>query len=515
MNSPSQAAARLGWAALLVMAVAATWPFWADLPLRPFETDDVIWVARSATDQPGWAQWLVLKPHFIGYRPLTAISFTVDWWLSGGAFNAPLYHATDLALYAGTGLLLYPLFRALFPELPRWGGVLAVLVFMLHPAGGEVVPWFSRRSYVMATGASVLAIWFGARGRPVAASAAMAAGMLCNEVAFLVAPVLLVQGVQRDGWGSLRRAALVVVATASLVFLLRYGIVGKIGGYSVISHSSERMVGVLSEAVHYLFTPTLSPRASTPVWLGLALAAAGFYLARSVRLPGARVAWVWLVASLMLIGATQTWFFRLAYPVVAPLAIVVAAVAASTRSWMLAIPQLLFLGWVTSQSPVVRGVAPEAIAARREADARLAKLEVALAQVSGGADVLLVSPYRTQTDGNPYWKSGNRWKSKYLPLWGNFVTRHTTVKVHSLALVRVREKRRQLLPWFDPGPPALVFPRRTEVYLWPARSEDHRVLKTDEVLPLDTMNLTPDRAVWLYYVDPFPGGLVPLRAEGG
>ena len=49
-----------------------------------------------------------------------------------------------------------------------------------------------------------------------------------------------------------------------------------------------------------------------------------------------------------------------AYPMAAPLALLVGAVAASTRPGILWLPQILLVGWIGWQSPVFRGV-PEAV----------------------------------------------------------------------------------------------------------------------------------------------------------
>ncbi len=501
---------RGAFAARIAAIALSTWPYWAELSLRPCETDDVLWVARSATSNPDWFNWLLRESHFVGYRPVPAASFVLDWVLSGGAFVAPVYHATDLLLHVLTAALVLPLYRALFPELPAWGGVLATLVFVAHPGVAEVLPWFSRRSYVLATLAGAGSVWFAARDRPVASAVALAAALLSNEVAFLVPGVLLLLAWSRRGAAGVRGAwAVPVVAVA--VFVARYGIVGRVGGYEFSDRGPARIVGVMREAIAYLWAPTHTAQAATDVAVAGGGVIAVYYLARAVRLPGGRVAVAWLAASVLLIGATQTWFFRLTYPMLIPLAVLVGAVAASTRGLVAALPQVALLGWLLAQSPVGRGAPPAGLLHRREVDARMAALEEVLAPGLGATDLLLVTPYSPVADANPYWNGGSRWSGKYLRMWGLFQVRGTRTDVRQLALVRVRASGAPPAPRVvTDSEPAVLFPTGAELYVWPEVKEDHRTLAEDLLVPLSEMKIKPQRGALIYFVPPLEGGVVPL-----
>lgn len=498
-------------AAAALVVLASTWPLWTDLGLRPCETDDVLWVARTATSNPDWFSWVFRQSHFVGYRPVPAVSFLLDWVLSGSRFVAPVYHGTDLLLHACTVAAVYPLFRALFPTLPRWGGALATAVFAAHPAVTEVVPWLSRRSYVLGTLASALSLWCAARGRTTLSTAAFAAAVLSNETAFLAGPVLLALAATQAGVRGLRRAWAVPVVAVG-VFVTRLGIVGKVGGYTFDDRGPARILGVMREALAYLWVPTHAPEAASTAGFLAAAAAGLFYLIQGIRLPGGRLACLWLAGSVLLIGATQTWFYRLSYPMLLPLGLLVGAVAASTRSVWAALPQVGLLAWLLGQSPLLRGPPAAALQARVEADARLAGLEAVLAPGLGPTDLLLVTPYTVDPDVNPWWNSGSRWKGKHLRAWGLFQARGTRTDVRQLALVRLRRTGVQptpLVPTDDPT--RVVFPKGTELYLWPEVKEDRRVLTEPVEVPRSEMKIRRKRAAMIYFVPPLAGGVVRLE----
>ena len=51
---------------------------------RPMTADAVLWIARGAPLAPDWREWVFASRHFnVGYRPVTALSYTFDWWIGG------------------------------------------------------------------------------------------------------------------------------------------------------------------------------------------------------------------------------------------------------------------------------------------------------------------------------------------------------------------------------------------------------------------------------------------------
>jgi tetratricopeptide (TPR) repeat protein len=143
------------------------------------------------------------------YRPLTTLSYAVEWRLWGA--QPQLFHVTNLLLHLGVCGLVFGLARA--AGAPAASAALAALLFGLFPRSTESVAWISGRTDVLAALGS-LAGWRlhrsepGRLGRRAAAAACIALGLLCKEVA-VAGAVAIAAGEWvrwRDGSSDVRRA---------------------------------------------------------------------------------------------------------------------------------------------------------------------------------------------------------------------------------------------------------------------------------------------------------------------
>jgi len=80
------------------------------------------------------------------YRPFTALTFAVDWTLSGG--NPHWFHAVNVLLHAGVTALVFLLARSLLPLFPAGA---AAALFAVHPVHVEAVASVVGRAEVLAT----------------------------------------------------------------------------------------------------------------------------------------------------------------------------------------------------------------------------------------------------------------------------------------------------------------------------------------------------------------------------
>lgn len=82
------------------------------------------------------------------YHPLTWLSWMLDFAIAGGP-NPRVFHATNLALHALHGVLLFCLFRSLLRRMglntPDWIIVAALLPYLVHPLRVESVAWITER----------------------------------------------------------------------------------------------------------------------------------------------------------------------------------------------------------------------------------------------------------------------------------------------------------------------------------------------------------------------------------
>lgn len=136
----------------------------------------------------GW--WALFTHGFAGtgfYRPLMAVSLSVDAWLGG---SVALFHAVNLAWHAAAAVSTAVAAEAL--GLSRRGALIAGALFAVHPAASLVAGVIAFRSESMLAVALLVLVAAHVRQRPVVAAAALLFGGLTKETALVVGPLLVV-----------------------------------------------------------------------------------------------------------------------------------------------------------------------------------------------------------------------------------------------------------------------------------------------------------------------------------
>jgi len=134
-----------------------------------------------------------------GYRPLTTLSYAINYAISGA--HPAAYHATNMLLHALVGIFVFLLLRRLSGA--EWPAMLAALLFVAHPIDTEAVATVFGRAEILAALAVLVALYAdvgsydrepGGRRRLARAVTvgALAAGLLSKENAVTAIPVLAV-----------------------------------------------------------------------------------------------------------------------------------------------------------------------------------------------------------------------------------------------------------------------------------------------------------------------------------
>src|SRR5262245_48036985 len=146
------------------------------------------------TTSAGWHHALA-EPHFVSYRPLTALSYGVDRLISG--LDPAAFQRTDLVLHLLNVLLAYVVASAL---LGARLGMLAALVMAVHPVTVDVVPVLARRGDLLVTLFSLASLWLALARRPWLAGLCAALAVAGQDVG--VGPPARLGGVEaaRGGW---------------------------------------------------------------------------------------------------------------------------------------------------------------------------------------------------------------------------------------------------------------------------------------------------------------------------
>ena len=434
--------------ALVVLAVLllAWLPYGSLLGHLPWGPDAAKWLDRGSLDHPTWFDWVFRQQHFIGYRPVAALSFLLNWLVTG---YAPWgYRATDLALHAASAFALFDLYRQLTGDRGAWG-LVPVVLLCGHPATEEVVPFVARRSYLLASVFGLSGLGLAMRAARAQGSALVAWGVasgtsltlavLSNEGAYVLLPLLprlllhaLDGGPLRD---ALRRApAVLVPAALGAVFALwrRFEVLGSLsGGYhkrffafvrNDVPHWRE-----LDEGAPWLITKALWDYALTPhsVVGGHALlhgelgdlawpALAGTLMALCVVSPLVRVAdpaqrvlglcALWMAEVTLLVVASETWFWRQATFLLPPLGIAVgvllqqAVAEGRAGRWgaaLKAVPAALILAGAVWSGPLPVGLHLRAHNARLTYGPLARQVATVTADLPADSTVYLVVPAPT------------------------------------------------------------------------------------------------------------------------
>lgn len=104
-----------------------------------FAFDDVVLIPNDVRVTGGQLGVLLSTPYWSDtalslYRPLTSLTFAIDWAISGG--SATWFHFTNILWHALASTLAYGLLTRFFRPLPA---LLGALVFALHPVHVEAI----------------------------------------------------------------------------------------------------------------------------------------------------------------------------------------------------------------------------------------------------------------------------------------------------------------------------------------------------------------------------------------
>src|SRR5262245_9197288 len=171
------------------------------------------WILQTdLTTRAGWHHALA-EPHFVSYRPLTALSYGVDRLISG--LDPAAFQRTDLVLHLLNVLLAYLVGSAL---LGSRLGVLVALVMAVHPITVEVVPVLARRGDLLVTLFSLASLWLALGRKPWLAGLCATLAFAAKDVAVVLPAVLgvaiLVANPARDA-SERRRLALKAFGSAA------------------------------------------------------------------------------------------------------------------------------------------------------------------------------------------------------------------------------------------------------------------------------------------------------------
>ena len=171
--------------------------------------------AVRAFDQPYWGDEF--------YRPLTVLSFAVDWTVSGG--RAGWLHLMN-ALWHGVASVLVALLlaQALSPAAAAAGG----LVFALHPVHTEAVAGLVGRAELLAAVGMLGAVLCARRRRWAAAVACAAAAMLSKEHGVITGVLIVLdRWLQRPEEPPYPREFYVALGIVTAVFLGAWYLIGR------------------------------------------------------------------------------------------------------------------------------------------------------------------------------------------------------------------------------------------------------------------------------------------------
>jgi hypothetical protein len=254
---------------VLPFAPSLAHPFFADdfihlerargLGGRPWAALADAWVLRAADSAAWWSPPDLAVAYF---RPLVTLSFLADqvlWGLAPWGF-----HLTNLALHAGTTLLVYAIARRLLR--PEAAAFTAAALFALHPCHAEAVLWVSGRTDLLAGSASAAAflLYVSSRRNPRHRDAflagsllALAVALLAKEVAVCVPLLMLLYALwapgEEPGWPRLKGPLLAGVVVALYLGLRRTAL----GGFALPPHPFVHGPGDPDALAHALTAPLL------------------------------------------------------------------------------------------------------------------------------------------------------------------------------------------------------------------------------------------------------------------
>ena len=243
------------------------------------------------------------------FRPLWMLLNWLIYQIFGN--NALPFHLVNLGLYALSTILVWVIVRRLVGERLAW---LVATAFALYPRHAEAVVWIGASTDVLATTLALAALaWMLCIRSPILAavgSTVLAGAAAMTKESTFPLPVLALlvlwiavpgPGTPREMWR--RWTPLAMLGLDFVLFVLRYKVLGGLGGYSPHSVTPGRVVEALGSLAVAAFTPAQLEILRQPVFVlvplaVLALAGWGVWaLIRSgdrlrLRIFSVGVAWV-------------------------------------------------------------------------------------------------------------------------------------------------------------------------------------------------------------------------------
>ncbi|MCH2173070.1 glycosyltransferase family 39 protein [Myxococcota bacterium] len=207
-----------------------------------------------------------LMPNALFFRPLSSLSWGLDWYLWG--LEPFGFHLTNLLLHLVNSLLVYRLFLALPPASPNsppirrgdWEATLAGFFFAIHPLTMETVPALARRPDLLFALFALLTLHATHRAVTHNSKIALLAGGLTAALGFaskdsaVVIPAMATSMVWCFSSPAPVRTRLVRCArwtwppalAIAVVLAWRSNILGGMGGYVHASHAGFLETAALS-----------------------------------------------------------------------------------------------------------------------------------------------------------------------------------------------------------------------------------------------------------------------------
>jgi Flp pilus assembly protein TadD len=215
------------------------------------------------------------------YRPLVTLTNAVDYRLGGG-LSPVWFHATQLALFIATGVMLFFLYLKLFattgaPRWYRWAALFAATLFCVHTGNTQTGNWIHTRTELLSglgvLGGFMVYIYRPAWRRYYLYLLPVVIGSLAKTPTVMFAPLLLVymllieQQLSLDDVFSKRawpqvRGALLTSAPAFILAAILYKFIEGMNGPAQVYSNIARMPYFITQTwvwVRYLrmfFVPT-------------------------------------------------------------------------------------------------------------------------------------------------------------------------------------------------------------------------------------------------------------------
>lgn len=455
----------LGWLVAILAVVWACWPFHEVVSHYPWKIDAVKWVTRGATDRPGWTEWVFSTQHFVGYRPVAALSYSANYHLVG--WSPEMYRITDIVLHGLASLAVAGLFRSLTGARARWL-VVPALLFAAHPVSEEIVPFLARRSYALGALLTALGLklWIDSLSRENSASPGALVGaillvfaLLTNEVAYVVVPLLPLLALHRraSGWRDALARVFPTWVGAVAAVGIRFAVIETSGGYDTrylaFARNGRKLLrrtsdwngdAIFGAAFDYTWLPVTMNGDTHPLradWTladlgmesslditmgvrGLLFVTVVFYLWQTLFRPlfsevrHHRITWIltlWMVGCAMLFALSETWFWRQGYSMAVPAVLLMSwhlwdtvQHADTRRRWTL-VPQLLLMGTMVFQGALFDGWSHYKMEPRIAANGLIHAVMDAEPEFEDRSTVFLIAPGNKKTEATT-----KRWLGRLL-----------------------------------------------------------------------------------------------------